>query len=341
MTTDTGLPGEAAEPIEPARTAEDPSSQAPPAAVPTFGQALAAYDSATAGTATLAGTAFGSEAIEAETARRVQETARRAGRRRNAVRWLAAVTVTLALGGGTAFALTIPRRTDMPGLGTAPDGRYSFPALTLPPLPAGQPAPGASENSASQNSASLNAGLEYSPAGQHLADIRKLLLPRPVGATSQAVKAAANGWLTDPSGLFTASDGEQILTQFGLRHTAVAAWKTGDGATTSIYLLQFSDGTAASGARIALSDGNLTPQDNPALSVALAGTPSDATALDLNVLSSNVNGDYTAVKGGGKNTRYGACTSGDTIAIVIQSGPADLPFAPFQQVMTLQAEMLQ
>ena len=56
---------------------------------------------------------------EAEQERLAQATARSSRRGRNALRWVAAVAVTVAVGGGTAFALTIPKRTDMPGLATA------------------------------------------------------------------------------------------------------------------------------------------------------------------------------------------------------------------------------
>ncbi|HZU59178.1 MAG TPA: hypothetical protein VFA06_25080, partial [Actinocrinis sp.] len=213
MTTDTGLPGEAAEPIDPAKLAEtqatEPPATAPaapsqadgdpaataPAATDMAGGDSAATDPApadgdpaataaatdpadgvipasvadptetVAAAAALAGTVTVATApdpadgvipaaavtvapdpalIEAESARLAEAAARRSRRRRNALRWIGAVAVTLAVGGGTAFALTIPQRTDMPGLGTPSDGRYAFPQLSLPALPAGQPAPASS-----------------------------------------------------------------------------------------------------------------------------------------------------------------------------------------------------
>lgn len=325
MTTDAVLPGEAAEPMEPVSAVEpvpavepvepvsavEPAESVPPAQpVPPVEPAAASVDPA---------------AIEAEQAQRAEADARRQRRRRNTLRWVGAVVVTFALGGGTAFALTLPQRTDMPGLGTAPDGRYTFPQLTLPALPAGQPAPSASENS---------------DAEQHLADIRKLLLPRPVDASSQSPKSTVDGWNTDPSPLFIVRDSKSIFGEFGLRHTAAEGWKTSDGATTTIYLLQFADGKAAAAAQSKLSDDDTTVDLTISLSAALTGVPQDTPSHQITPFAS-LSGDYTPVKSGGTLTRYGSFLGGDIIALVIQSGPASLPFAPFQQVMTLQAELLQ
>ena len=344
MTTDAALPGKAAEPVEPtdrdetmeaaeigeagtpsaaeATAAETqqaaaeptPDSEAPaPSPVPAFGLASAATDPAALA------------AIEAEQAQRAEAVARRQRRRRNALRWFGAVVVTLGLGGGTAFALTLPQRTDLPGLGTAPDGRYTFPQLSLPALPAGQPAPSASENS---------------EAEQHLADIRKLLLPRPLGASPQNPKSSVNGWIADPSPLFIVRDSKSIFGEFGLRHTAAEGWKTSDGATTTIYLLQFADGKAAAGAQSKLANDDTTVDLTVSLSAALTGVPQETPSHQITPVAS-LSGDYTPVKTGGTLTTYGSFLSGDIIAVVIQSGPASLPFPPFQQVMTLQTQLLQ
>jgi hypothetical protein len=335
MTTDTGLPdpseaeGATAAAIDPTAatdttvaadttttatlTTASPmtaTAQTPPA-VPAFGEALAALDPA---------------AAEAEAQQRAQAAARRTRRRRNALRWSGAVVLALAIGGGTAFALTVPQRTDLPGLGTAPDGRYSFPTLTLPTLPAGQPAPSASENT---------------QAGQHLTDIRKLLLPRPDGASAEGVKSAADGWLADAAVLFTDRSTARNFAEYGLRHTATESWKTGDGATTTIYLLQFADSKAAAGAARTEAGINVTDEDQPALSTSLTGVPTNTTAHDIAVLTGGTSGDYSTVNAGGTLTRYGTFESGDVVAIIVQSGPASLPFTPFRQVLTLQAQMLQ
>ncbi|MBS2961798.1 hypothetical protein KGA66_01970 [Actinocrinis puniceicyclus] len=320
MTTDAGLPEGAAAAVDPAAESAKapetgwaaPSADQPPPALPPAlpVQPIEPIDPA---------------ALEAARLQREQDAARRARRRRNALRWVGAVAVTMAVGGGTAFALTLPQRTDMPGLATAPDGRYAFPALTLPTLPAGQPAPSASANSMAQ---------------QHLADIRRLLLPRPTGAGAQGVKSAVDGWLADPSPLFVAQDSKSIFAEFGLRHTAAESWKTPDGATTTVYLLQFTDALASSAALTKLSNDDSTVDMTPSLSAALTGVPSNAPSHEINPYG-GVDGDYTPVSSGGELTRYGTFRSGDIIAVVIESGPAKLSFAAFQQVMTLQAELLQ
>ena len=320
MTTDAALPGEAAEPVE---STDGAPAAAPSAATAQTEQTQAAPETARQPTPTP--TALNPAATEADQAQQEEAATRRLRRRRNTLRWVGAVVVTLALGGGTAFALTLPQRTDMPGLGTAPDGRYDFPQLSLPTLPAGQPAPSASENS---------------DAEQHLADIRKLLIPRPSGASAQNPKSAVDGWLADPSPLFIAQDSKSIFAQFGLRHTATEGWKAGDGATTTIYLLQFADGKAAATAQGQLSDDDTTVDLTLSLSAALTGVPQDTPSHEITP-HTNVSGDYTPVTAGGSLTRYGSFLSGDIIALIIQSGPTNLPFAPFQQVMTLQAQMLQ
>jgi hypothetical protein len=252
-----------------------------------------------------------------------EAAARRTRIRRNVLRWTGAVVLTLAVGGGTAFAISIPQRTDVPGLSTPADGRYAFPALSLPTLPAGQLAPSASANTTAQ---------------QHLADIRTLLLSKPDGATTPGVKTS--GWMEDAYTLFTDQHDKVLFAEYGLRHTATTIWTTPDGATTKIYLLQFADGPATADLLGNLTKGIVSTNATNGLSSTLSGATSGAATHGMN-LSTNVAADYTAVTANGKITRYGTFSSGDIIAVVIQSGPAKLPLAPFAQVLTLQAELLQ
>ncbi|MGH6655276.1 MAG: hypothetical protein ACRDVE_08720 [Actinocrinis sp.] len=295
-------------PLQAGPTQAGPTQAGPTQTVPAFGMAPLIF--------------VDPVALEAE---RVARAQRAAGRRRNALRWTSAIVATLVIGGGIGWAISTPKRTDIPGLKTAADGRYDFPALTMPTLPADQPAPAASDNTDAQ---------------RHLADIRKLLLPKPTGAT--AVGGNGGGWLADPSKLFVAHDSAKMyFAQFGLRHAATEGWKTADGATTTIYLLQFTDGKAATAVSGKLTDSDLTVEQGPALSLALAGVPSGATAHLLNLHLADMAADETTVKADGKVTRYGSIINGDTVGIIIQSGAADLPQAPFTQVVTLQAQMLQ
>ncbi|MFJ7248951.1 hypothetical protein ACIQWA_30740 [Kitasatospora sp. NPDC098652] len=96
-----------------------------------------------------------------------EQAAHRARRRKAAVRWGCAVLVFALAGTGTALAVTAPERTDIPGLATAGDGRYTFPPLALPPLPSGKAAPNLKDKSKDKSTA------------VHLADLRYLLLPAP------------------------------------------------------------------------------------------------------------------------------------------------------------------
>lgn len=82
---------------------------------------------------------------------------------RAVARWTAAALAFGVLGTGTAFGIASMERTDVPGLATEGDGRWDYPELTLPALPAGSPRPFSPGN----------------PAEIHHADLRELLLPAP------------------------------------------------------------------------------------------------------------------------------------------------------------------
>ncbi|MFD0429623.1 hypothetical protein ACFQ60_24040 [Streptomyces zhihengii] len=85
---------------------------------------------------------------------------------RAVLRWTAATVVLAAVGTGTAYGIVSQERTDVPGLSTLDDGRWEYPKLTKPTLPAGAPLPYAPEN-----------------VGEiHYADLSALLLPAPAGS---------------------------------------------------------------------------------------------------------------------------------------------------------------
>lgn len=67
---------------------------------------------------------------------------------RGVLRWTAAVAVFAAVGSATAYGVTGMDRTDVPGLATRTDGRWTYPELTAPPLPTGSPRPFARTNPA-------------------------------------------------------------------------------------------------------------------------------------------------------------------------------------------------
>lgn len=59
---------------------------------------------------------------------------------RGVLRWTAAVAVFAAVGSATAYGVTGMDRTDVPGLATRTDGRWTYPELTAPPLRPAAPA---------------------------------------------------------------------------------------------------------------------------------------------------------------------------------------------------------
>lgn len=302
--TDTGFPDPARFDAEPVNAEQNEAAQV---------QAEAAQnDAAQAEAAQI-------DAAQAEAAR-IEAAARRSRTRRNVLRWTGAAALALAIAGGITYAISVPQRTDIPGLSTASDGRYTFPTLALPTLPAGQPAPTASANQ---------------DALQHLADVRLLLLPHPIGAT--VLGAGASSWFDNAYTLFNSSTAKAAFAEYGLRHTATTSWTAADGATTKIYLMQFADGPAAANASQALA---VSKGDHVSLSAALSGVPTGSAPKTVHP-TNYASGDYSVVTTAGKTTRYGEFVSGDVIALVIQSGPASQPPAPFLQTLTLQAQLLQ
>ena len=224
-------------------------------------------------------------------------------------RWIGAVLTAAAVGAGCAFGVMAPRRTEVPGLRTASDGRYVFAPLSLPTLAAGQAVPSADA------------------AGQHLADIRKLLLTAPQGAVSDHALTLADGWLSkaDSLKLTSASSAALDFGQYGWRHTAAESWKTTDGAETKIYLLQFSSEGNASTAETTLA--------------AMTGMPGDAVTTTIAVDDQVVT--YDKVAHGSTNTWYGIASVRDTVLEIVYTAPSSVGLAPFQQELTLQTELLE
>lgn len=120
-------------------------------------------------------------------------------------------------------------RTDVPGLATESDGRWDYPTLTKPPLPSGSPGPFADSNK----------------TASHYADLRRLVLPAPHGATPDKALTGTDGWLPtkDFLSVYDAKEDRaelaQKFTDYGLRHIAARGWTTPDGTRTAVYLLQF------------------------------------------------------------------------------------------------------
>lgn len=247
-------------------------------------------------------------------------------RLRAALRWTAVVTVFAALGAGTAYGITRMERTDVPGLATESDGRWDYPRITKPPLPAGA-RPYDSED----------------PASGHAADLRALLLPAPAGATEDKALRGKDGWLSteDFLSVFTEKEDRaeagQLLTDHGLRHAAARGWTTEDGTRTRIYLLRFA--TAEVGDAVF---GKFVAYGSPSYALTGAehvqyddGHPSAADPRGVSRYS------YDEVKPrGAEHLRQAYVRAGDVVALIVQSRKGTAAALPFQQTVTLQSQLL-
>lgn len=242
---------------------------------------------------------------------------------RAVARWTAAVLVFAALGGAAAYGVTQPRRTDIPGLATPDDGRWTYEALKLPKLPAGKPR-------------ALDE--DANPGGRHYADLRKLVLPAPLGAKADKTFADSDGWVPTSAflGIFEKNDRTDLaqrLSQDTLRHIAGRAWTMTDGTRAEIYLLQFSTAPYAQRSQDRLS-GEASLMD---------GTPS---SFDPDFESALVPDEVTTYvynedkPRGTRHVRYAYITSGDTVALVLLSREGRQPAVPFHQTVILQSQLL-
>nr|WP_043260185.1 hypothetical protein [Streptomyces hokutonensis] len=246
---------------------------------------------------------------------------------RAVLRWGAAVVVFAVVGAGTAYGIAGMKRSDVPGLGTASDGRWVFPTVTKPALPAGSPGPFATANA----------------AGAHFADLRALVLPAPKGAVGDKALDGSDGWLATKVFLaeFSAADDRtelaQKLTDQGLRHIAARGWTTADGTHTRIYLLQFDTATVAD----EITKG-LAGYASPTYPVRGAdGYESDDDFPDAAKVTNVQLQPYVETKPyGAEQVRLGFVTAGDTLAMIVQSRKGLAEAVPFQQTVTLQSELL-
>ena len=294
---------------------------------------------------------------ETEEERRVRVRRRRTA----AVRWGAAVLVLGLVGVETAVAVTTMDRTDLPGLATPADGRYTFPAPVLPPLPSGRPAPGADGRLA-----------------RHYADLRYLLLPAPKEAVTPAATATAGTTASAPAsgsaspaptatatasgsakatavptavpttgptpGEWAACDAladdqrdpaavKAVLAENACRAGAVREWTATDGTKTQIRLLHFgSADEAAVVSRFIWTTG--APK--------LEGLQTDpAKDFDSVVgVASMIRSNAGATPGAPATARVGYLVAGDVIAVIEMTNPRDVPAPAFRQVVTLQSDLL-
>ncbi|MFD5860827.1 hypothetical protein [Streptomyces chartreusis] len=246
---------------------------------------------------------------------------------RAVLRWTAAVAVFAVVGAGTAYGIAGMERTDVPGLKTESDGRWTYPTLSKPPLPSGSPQPYAPENKAEA----------------HYADLRALLLPAPEGAVDDKALRGTDGWLATKDFLAEYSDKDerdefrQKLVDAGLRHVAARGWTTQDGTHTRIYLLHFD--TAAVVDDLA---GEVAPYSGPGYKV--RGT--EASVLDNGFAKVPWPGKFSrfayaeSEPYGAEQVRQAYLAAGDVLGVVVQSRKGTAKAVPFQQTVTLQSQLL-
>ncbi|WP_405750831.1 hypothetical protein OHA19_18545 [Streptomyces sp. NBC_00012] len=244
---------------------------------------------------------------------------------RAVARWTVAALVLGGFGAGTAFGITSMERTDVPGLATGSDGRWDYPELSLPALPAGSPRPYSDGN----------------VAEIHHADLRRLLLPAPAGAIVD--KKLDGGWVSTEQYLSGYVKGERsdltrTLKDSAPRHVAARGWTMPDGTSTRIYLVRFNSTAFAQYFMDSIA-GNGSD-------VPVVGAPE--TVLDegwsgagkVEGTSSYV---YEEAKPYGEaQVRQGYVVAGDTLALVVQSrkGKEGTPGVPFHQTVILQNQLL-
>ncbi|MGW2372149.1 hypothetical protein [Kitasatospora sp. NPDC001683] len=293
-----------------------------------------------------------------------EQAARRTRRRKAAVRWSCAVLVFALAGTGTALAVTAPERTDIPGLATADDGRYTFPPLTLPPLPSGKAAPDLKDRS----------------KGLHQADLRYLLLPAPKEAggsvnppvfpaptapasasataapsdtpsatTSTSASAAPSASAVPGGGTgladWAACDAlnselqnparlHGLLLQDVCRAATAREWTASDGTLTRIRLLRFGSPNEA---RDAYSRGRTELQLKAAPDAKIADGGGWDTVDGIEVTRKD--SQETAGKGV-PTTRVAYVSASDVVAVITMTNPHGVPATAFRQVVTLQSDLL-
>ncbi|MFE7749480.1 hypothetical protein [Streptomyces sp. NPDC057428] len=245
---------------------------------------------------------------------------------RAVARWTAAVLVLGGLGAGTVAGITSMSRTDVPGLATEDDGRWDYPRLTLPALPAGAPRPFSDANAAEV----------------HHADLRRLVLPAPAGA--KADEKADGGWVTTAQYVSEYPKADraalaQRLKDSALRHIAARAWTMPDGTSVRVYLLQFNSVAYSTEFQDQLFGNESYPQ--PLAGITDIATDDDWPASGgVEYTTTRV---YTEAKPyGPEQVRHAYVLAGDTVALVVHArkGAAGTEAVPFHQTLILQNQLL-
>ncbi|MFE6907475.1 hypothetical protein [Streptomyces erythrochromogenes] len=254
------------------------------------------------------------------------------------LRWTASVAVFAVVGAGTAYGITRPERTDIPGLSTESDGRWTFPALSQPALPAGAPLAVGPDNKDET----------------HYAVLSGLLLPAPEGAKADgAFKADKSGAVSVDAFLeeYTPESREKLKQQLewdGLRQITGRGWTMADGTRTHVYLLRFH----ASGFVDAFEGCTF---DAPLDGVSALDLDDDwntakntqASALPMGFSGAGAIGEREVTVYeeappllGDEQTGLGCLQAGDVLGMVVQSRKGEVAPVPFHQTVILQGQLL-
>ncbi|MCP3821063.1 hypothetical protein NLX86_24095 [Streptomyces sp. A3M-1-3] len=247
---------------------------------------------------------------------------------RAALRWTAAVLAFGALGGGVAYGIAAQERADVPGLSTRDDGRWAYPKLTKPVLPAGATQPFDKEN----------------PGQVHYADLGDLLLPAPGGARPDKALQGEKGRV--PVDRFLSeyekeerADLKQDLTDGGLRHVVARGWTMPDSTSTRIYLLRFH--TAAYAEQFAGDHlGGDLEAVLPVNGVDESAPLDEQYPTDATVPSTDRDVYDEAAPRGPQHVRHAYIRAGDTFALIVQSRKGTANAVPFHQTVVLQNQLL-
>ncbi|MFJ5834784.1 hypothetical protein [Streptomyces sp. NPDC093089] len=242
-------------------------------------------------------------------------------------RWTAAVVVCGGVGAGTAMGITALDREDVPGLATESDGRWEYPRLTLPALPADRPRPFGDANEAEV----------------HHADPRRLLLPAPLGAT---VDPKVNGGFVSTDAYLSLygkeyrAEMEQALADSALRHIAARAWTTPDGTRTSVHLLRFASVAYAQQYEDETLRGGYGTVGVKTLPDGVASFVMDSSTDAVKVRDTDIEAFWEREPYGPEQTRWAYVQAGDTLALITQTRKGGALAVPFRQTVTLQNQLL-
>ncbi|WP_405702138.1 hypothetical protein [Streptomyces sp. NBC_00069] len=253
-----------------------------------------------------------------------------------ALRWTAAVVVFAAVGTGVAYGIGRAERTDLPGLSTKDDGRWAYPVLAKPALPAGAPLPAGKDNKDET----------------HYAPLTGLLLPAPEGAEPDAGLKADKGQLVSTDAFLEeyAPDGRAKLKEGleyeGLRQIVARGWTTADGTRTHVYLLRFHSSGFVNAFRGC--DINTQLAGAPALEMdpAWSKVKSTQPSMDGQPVSHTLKSGGTSLyqepkpANGDEQTKLGCLQAGDVQAVILQTRKGEVATVPFHQTVVLQSQLL-